>query len=728
MLLQQIKLTGFGQHDGRSFSFEPGLNVIKGPNEAGKSTLQAAIMFALLGNPGHSTLDRVKRVEDHITWGRDNGFKIVLDFQDSGGADYRLQKDWESGSTRLTNLQTNDLFEDNGSVEKVISQLLGYGSLKLLQSTILVEQDAIDDIANGRREIGDQLQSIVTGSGPEEARVSAVLKELKSKIAELERGWQTSAPKNPGPIKGKLDEITEIEQRLSEIQPQVGRVEEAREQLVNLEARIKEIKTEVEPKIALKERCDAYYELTDKKKDLQAEEQKLEKGIERVEEAKQQLAETNEALKAYPGFETLALHEEQRLSELNQRCQILREEIDSQAAELAQGQLEQTTPARAGSIWWIVAALGGLILAIGLLVTGFILGTTQSPTTGILVGATGILLSLFSLIGLAAGIRQRRSAGIITAEGQVNQLEKRREQLSQVTTALDDALSSLEIADWDEFSQKLSAYKELKQARENARLQLQTLLEDQSWDDLVEQRKAVSRNRRDVEEQLETPELRKAAEVTPLDYEELESNIMSLKGELEEKENRKIQCQTRIDDALHTIEDVYLLQERKAVAEQSLDYLHNWLEVYKLTYEVMGAAKEQTLSAASVELAPRIGDHLARITDGRYSRVKADNDLNLTVYNDEKEDWVSPESEGELSRGTIDQLYLATRLALLDLLYPNTKPPLLLDDPFVKFDPERRTQALTLCQEIAQEHQVLLFTCGEDCDTFAHNVIEIAGR
>jgi uncharacterized protein YhaN len=75
----------------------------------------------------------------------------------------------------------------------------------------------------------------------------------------------------------------------------------------------------------------------------------------------------------------------------------------------------------------------------------------------------------------------------------------------------------------------------------------------------------------------------------------------------------------------------------------------------------------------------------------------------------------------------VDQLYLAARLALLDLLYRDTKPPLLLDDPFVKFDSDRRRQAMVLCKEIAQEHQVLLFTCSDAYNIFADNVIDLLG-
>jgi uncharacterized protein YhaN len=73
----------------------------------------------------------------------------------------------------------------------------------------------------------------------------------------------------------------------------------------------------------------------------------------------------------------------------------------------------------------------------------------------------------------------------------------------------------------------------------------------------------------------------------------------------------------------------------------------------------------------------------------------------------------------------VDQLYLAARLALLDLLYRDTKPPLLLDDPFVKFDPDRREQAMELCKEIAQDHQILFFTCHNVYDAIAGYVVNL---
>ena len=58
----------------------------------------------------------------------------------------------------------------------------------------------------------------------------------------------------------------------------------------------------------------------------------------------------------------------------------------------------------------------------------------------------------------------------------------------------------------------------------------------------------------------------------------------------------------------------------------------------------------------------------------------------------------------------MDQLYLAVRLAVCDLCLPQ-RPPIVLDDALADFDDGRAAQGLALLRELAEEQQVLLFTC-----------------
>ena len=64
-----------------------------------------------------------------------------------------------------------------------------------------------------------------------------------------------------------------------------------------------------------------------------------------------------------------------------------------------------------------------------------------------------------------------------------------------------------------------------------------------------------------------------------------------------------------------------------------------------------------------------------------------------------------------MSEGTRDQLFLALRLAGLELHLADHEPmPLILDDLLVHFDDERSLRALTALHSFGQRSQVLLFT------------------
>ena len=64
-----------------------------------------------------------------------------------------------------------------------------------------------------------------------------------------------------------------------------------------------------------------------------------------------------------------------------------------------------------------------------------------------------------------------------------------------------------------------------------------------------------------------------------------------------------------------------------------------------------------------------------------------------------------------LSKGTVDQVYLAVRLAVYDLCLREHQAPLILDDALAAFDDERMGRALDLLLELCREEQILFFTC-----------------
>ena len=68
-----------------------------------------------------------------------------------------------------------------------------------------------------------------------------------------------------------------------------------------------------------------------------------------------------------------------------------------------------------------------------------------------------------------------------------------------------------------------------------------------------------------------------------------------------------------------------------------------------------------------------------------------------------------------MSTGTIDQIYLALRLALIQRLSESGESiPLLLDDPFASYDDDRLARTLRLLMRLADHFQIILFTCRDD--------------
>jgi len=100
---------------------------------------------------------------------------------------------------------------------------------------------------------------------------------------------------------------------------------------------------------------------------------------------------------------------------------------------------------------------------------------------------------------------------------------------------------------------------------------------------------------------------------------------------------------------------------------------------------------------------------MARFSGGKYQDLRLDRTFSASVRTEE-----DPISRPDLmlSAGTMDQLYLAVRLAICELaLKEDQQAPLILDDALIRFDDVRLQYTLDALYEAAQARQILLFTC-----------------
>jgi uncharacterized protein YhaN len=147
--------------------------------------------------------------------------------------------------------------------------------------------------------------------------------------------------------------------------------------------------------------------------------------------------------------------------------------------------------------------------------------------------------------------------------------------------------------------------------------------------------------------------------------------------------------------------------------QKELNAVRHCIAKLEQTYAALEYA-QNALATARLELqrrfAPRITQRaqalFTKLTGGRYDRLMLGEDLSVQAGATGED---TLRSQQWRSDGTIDQLYLALRLAVAQELTPEA--PLVLDDALVRFDDHRLATAVDILRHEAETKQVILFTC-----------------
>ncbi len=180
----------------------------------------------------------------------------------------------------------------------------------------------------------------------------------------------------------------------------------------------------------------------------------------------------------------------------------------------------------------------------------------------------------------------------------------------------------------------------------------------------------------------------------------------------------------KIDSAIrHSPKTPFMAVEydqKIASATQQLGEMIDHFDALSVAREQITAAYEDLQATFGPVLNEKAASILHQLTGGKYKDLKIDRKFNIKV---EAPDDGRFHEWDYYSGGTIDQIYLALRLSVTDLITGDAdKMPLLLDDIFVQYDDERTAAGLRFLYEkvAAGQGQALLLT--------SHNRIsELAG-
>lgn len=170
-----------------------------------------------------------------------------------------------------------------------------------------------------------------------------------------------------------------------------------------------------------------------------------------------------------------------------------------------------------------------------------------------------------------------------------------------------------------------------------------------------------------------------------------------------------ISAADRLTGQLHAMGDPVVLRSAAAHLSVQISDLEAEYEAIQLAMGALDNANTTLQNRFSPALGRRAAEIFGELTEGRYSGVVLDRAFRLAA--EPVGDSVYREA-ALLSAGAADQLYLATRLAICELVLPEDKAvPIVLDDALANFDDTRCAAALRWLKEAAKKRQILLFTC-----------------
>jgi DNA repair exonuclease SbcCD ATPase subunit len=706
MILRSIELESFGRFRGQTVEFRRGLNLVIGPNEAGKSTIAEAVPAVLFGT------DRLERFKP---WGR-NVCSASLFFEGRGHT-VEVKRNLLTDEVEL--VEKDDLYHVRSQFSgnapfrgrsascreyrELLEKLIGVADERLFRATYFFGHHPQSWSGD---ELALKLRTLVSGTA--EADYAEILDTLLDEHFQLTRS-------NPwGRDKQRDREYETVCQQLSE---------QGDEGAVPIFVEIDNPASD-DSHVALEEEISAF------KDELEFERQEYEKGQRYIERFRQQ-ADINEE-KVEPPAKVEPVKEEssgtkktlaEKLTAAGLPLSLPPQlpEVLSAAAEIRQELAALQQPfsilhSREKKIpqipWMVIGCL--LVLFVALAAVAFWQPFFKTP----LLTAAGVCS-----VALLAWVSWRQ----INRNKILEQCRKERGLLEQKKGVAQQRQAEL--------SERCDALGLPSSAVDLVRLQKLVMthraLLDQYWsatesDDpgVVTGVDGVDRepSSQDATESVVEKDLLKDDEDAE-ELRQLEARLAEFAANLQEKEARLDELQAQSKSGLHSpgaaVEDSAgvasqqgpLVQEISVKSAMSpLQRRKNDLEdrivVLRKSINLLADAVDEFSRSHLVTLNAEAGKMFGKITGGRYTEIKLDENMAPSIQVDGRR-WTPVD---HFSRGTVDAIYLALRMALAKVRDDGRSLPLMLDDPFVHLDQKRLAKTLNLVDLASADGQLILFS------------------
>ncbi len=711
MRVRRLSLRDFRRYRTLDIDLAPGLTVIRGPNEAGKTTVQRALELALTRRATSTAAE----LETLRRWGAPAEARsiITVEFEqdDEDGRKLGTLEKTFAGSRGTVRLDYDgQVISDPTLADQVMAELTGIPTEGFFRSTASVHHFELSDLSRDEGALRDRLQASISGA---DRGTSRARKKLERALHDL----NTRGDRNPGRLKTAEQAVAQAKAALDHGDLALAQLERDRDAL----SAARDRRSDAE--VALAERRS----LLDKAR--QAERIGAERGVaseryERYRQAVDVAAEINVLAGSHPSLNPLPV-----IRTAVERLRVLDRRIHELQALLS-GEVEVQFEVEPEPTWQPLSRWSMALVAIGLVLVGGTLGLKLVGTAdpGILIQALGALIVLVGFVLAAVALWLRRSAKLQTQMRDV-EIDRRLRGRSAMEAELRLAeanvqgqLGALGLTDLAAIEGLLAAEEAHVAQIERLTAQLDGLVGKDPVANLVNMRDTAA---------LEIAQKSSALEALgpiakePRARERLEVEVRDQEGALERARDDEANARARVEANAVDAEQVAAQAERVAAWQEQLAALQRRQRVFDVTLQAIERAEVATMRTATQYLEEHMVRDLATVTGGRYRRVRVDDrSLDIEVHAPEKGEWVHVSS---LSQGTVDLVYLVARLGLVRLVTGDRRPPLVFDDPFVTLDDTRAARALDLLKAVASDFQVIYLTTSPRYDKAADKVVELAG-
>ncbi len=699
----------FGKLEHQTLSLQPGLNVIQAPNEWGKSTWCAFLVNMLYGmdTRARTTKTELADKERYAPWSASpmagrislcwDGRDITIERRSKGRIPFGEFLAYETATVLpVPELNGNNCGQQLLGVERSVFTRSGFLRLSDLPVT---QDEALRRRLNNLVTTGDE-----SGAGD---KLQQTLKDLKNKCRYNRTGHLPQAEALRDQLTGQLEELSELHQQTEKLQLRQQELEEQIRRLENHRAAL---------------RYDA----------AQADTQKVAQAAANQQEAARICADLTQNCDGLPSRQEaeagirLGQQLQQQLSSLQMETQMLpalpvppqipdHYRSDPDIRRTARDDFEAYTRLnrqRKNRNIGVTAVCILMLLVCAALAAARFLFFVKAPLLYIAGGAAVAMTGVFML--LISALRTRRwrdqvealfdrhpglspdrwisdaDAAYATCQIYEVALQEAR-SLRGDLDARQEALAK-QIADFakeDPLSQVIDRWQQTRSA----------------WDALADATRTLQvaqSHLQTLQSMARTAEPPAFPDTLTHNESETDAFVQSARFELRQLQLKLGQFQGR-SEALG--QEAVLRSQLKAV-NLRISRLEDTYSALELAQKALTAATQQLQRRFAPRISKRAQVLFGRLTGGRYDRLTLSEDFSLNA-SAQAEDTLRPAQWR--SDGTVDQLYLALRLAVSEELTPQA--PIILDDALARFDDLRLAAALDILKESAQNKQVILFTC-----------------